>query len=104
MNDWVHIAGWVLLHFLWQGSVLAIVAAAALRFCRLGSSNLRYVVACLALATMLVAPLLTAFVLAESAPATFGSGSTLVDAGSSVAARGGFEVVRIAQEVIARLA
>jgi beta-lactamase regulating signal transducer with metallopeptidase domain len=106
MNDWVQIAGWVLLHFLWQGSVLAIVAVAALRLCRPGSSNLRYVVACLALGAMLAAPLLTAFVLAsESAPATFGSGSTLVDAGSSVAARGGtFEVVRIAQEVIAKTA
>ena len=28
MNEWVQIAGWVLLHFLWQGSLLAIVAAA----------------------------------------------------------------------------
>ena len=69
MNDWVQIAGWVLLHFLWQGTLLAIVAAAALRFCRLGSSSLRYVVACLALGAMLAAPVLTAFVLAsESAP------------------------------------
>jgi beta-lactamase regulating signal transducer with metallopeptidase domain len=96
MNDWVQITGWVLLHFLWQGSLLAIVAAAALRFCRLGSSSLRYVVACLALGAMLAAPVLTAFVLAsESAPAAFG------DAGPSAAAGGRtFEVVNIAQELI----
>jgi hypothetical protein len=90
MNDWVQITGWVLLHVLWQGSLLAIVAAAALRFCRLGSSSLRYVVACLALGAMLAAPVLTAFVLAsESAPATFGARSTLVDAGPSAAAGDG---------------
>lgn len=104
MNEWVQVAGWVLLHFLWQGSVLAIVAAAALRFCRLGSSNIRYVVACLALAAMLAAPLLTAFVLAsQSARATFGSGSALVDAARLVATPGGtLDFVRVAQQVIAK--
>ena len=78
MNEWVQIAGWVLVHFLWQGSVLAIVAAAALRFCRRRSSSVRYIVACLALGAMLAAPLLTAFMLASQlSPATFVSGSAL---------------------------
>jgi beta-lactamase regulating signal transducer with metallopeptidase domain len=104
MNDWVHIAGWVLLHFLWQGSLVAIVAAAALRLCRVGSSNLRYVVACLALSAMLAAPLLTAFVLvSDSAPTAFGSGSAFADAGSSAAAGGRtFELVSIVQEGITK--
>ena len=60
MNDWVQIAGWVFLHFLWQGSVLAIVAAGGAAILSPRSSSLRYVVACLALAAMLAAPLLTA--------------------------------------------
>ena len=104
MNEWVQIAGWVLLHFLWQGSLVAIVAATVLRFCRLGSSHIRYVVACFALAAMLVAPLTTAHVLAaQSAPATFRSASALVDAGRSVAERGAtLEGLRIAQEALAK--
>jgi beta-lactamase regulating signal transducer with metallopeptidase domain len=106
MNEWVQIAGWVLLHFLWQGSLVAIVAVTVLRFCRLGSSNIRYVVACFALAAMLAAPLMTAYVLAaQSAPATFRSASALVDAGRSVAERGAtLEGLRIAQEALAKSA
>ena len=106
MNEWVQIAGWVLVHFLWQGSALAIVAAAALRFCRRRSSSVRYVVACLALGAMLAAPLLTAFMLASQlSPATFVSGSALRDAGPSIAAgRGTLEVFRAAQEVLAKTA
>lgn len=106
MNEWVQIAGWVLIHFLWQGSALAIIAAAALRFCRRRSSSVRYIVACLALGAMLAAPLLTAFMLAsELSPATFMSGSALLDAGPPIAAgRGTQEAFRAAQEVLAKTA
>jgi beta-lactamase regulating signal transducer with metallopeptidase domain len=106
MNEWVQIAGWVLIHFLWQGSALAIIAAAALRFCRRRSSTVRYIVACLALGAMLAAPLLTAFMLAsELSPATFVSRSALLDAGPPIAAgRGTLEVFRAAQEVLAKTA
>jgi beta-lactamase regulating signal transducer with metallopeptidase domain len=106
MNEWVQIAGWVLVHFLWQGSVVAIVAATGLRFCRRRSSSVRYIVACLALGAMLAAPLLTAFMLAsELSPATFVSGSALLDAGPSIAAgRGELEVFRAAQGVLATTA
>lgn len=89
MSEWVHIAGWVLLHFLWQGSVLAIVAAAALRSLRLSSPNIRYAVACVALGAMLAAPLLTAFVLAsESSPAALATGSSLMGARPPLAVLG----------------
>jgi beta-lactamase regulating signal transducer with metallopeptidase domain len=103
MNEWVQIAGWVLVHFMWQGSLVAIVAAVVLRLCRRGSSNIRYVVACLALAAMLAAPLSTAFVLAShSASQALGSGSAVADSGGSVAERPGvMEVLRIAQGTFA---
>ena len=26
MNAWMHVAGWVLVHFVWQGAVVALVA------------------------------------------------------------------------------
>ena len=62
--------------------------------------------ACLALGAMLAAPLPTAFMLAsELSPATFVSGSALLDAGPSIAAgRGKLEVFRAAQGVLATTA
>ena len=106
MNEWVQIAGWVLIHFLWQGSALAIIAAAALRFCRRRSSRVRYSAACLALGAMLAAPLLTAFMLASQlSPAAFVAGSARLDAAPPVAAgRGTLEAFRAAQEVLAKTA
>ena len=49
--------GWALLHFLWQGTALAALAAAAMALCRRTSA--RYVVAVGALLLMLLAPLAT---------------------------------------------
>lgn len=51
--------GWALLHFLWQGTALAAMAAAAMALCRRASA--RYLVGVGALALMLVAPLVTFF-------------------------------------------
>jgi beta-lactamase regulating signal transducer with metallopeptidase domain len=49
--------GWALLHFLWQGTALAAMAAAAIALCRRAST--RYLVAFVVLALMLLAPLAT---------------------------------------------
>jgi beta-lactamase regulating signal transducer with metallopeptidase domain len=49
--------GWALLHFLWQGTALAAVAAAAMALCRRSSS--RYLIGVAALVLMLLAPLAT---------------------------------------------
>jgi bla regulator protein blaR1 len=51
--------GWALLHFLWQGTALAALAAAAMALCRRAST--RYRVGVGALALMLLAPLATLF-------------------------------------------
>jgi beta-lactamase regulating signal transducer with metallopeptidase domain len=51
--------GWALLHFLWQGTALSALAAAAMALCRRASS--RYLLAVAALALMLLAPLATFF-------------------------------------------
>lgn len=60
MNGWMHTAGWVLVHFVWQGAVLAFLAAVALHACRRRSASVRYGIACATLATMLAAVLATA--------------------------------------------
>jgi beta-lactamase regulating signal transducer with metallopeptidase domain len=51
--------GWALLHFLWQGTALAALAAGAMALCRRTSA--RYIVGVVGLAVMLLAPLATFF-------------------------------------------
>ncbi len=51
--------GWALLHFLWQGTALAALAAAAMALCR--RAPVRYLVSVSALALMLAAPMATVF-------------------------------------------
>jgi beta-lactamase regulating signal transducer with metallopeptidase domain len=52
--------GWALVHFIWQGALLGAATAAALAALRGARANVRYVVAAVALALMLVAPVITA--------------------------------------------
>jgi beta-lactamase regulating signal transducer with metallopeptidase domain len=51
--------GWALIHFIWQGVVVAGLAALVLHLLRGGSAQVRYAVACCALAGMLALPVLT---------------------------------------------
>ena len=60
MNPWMHAIGWTLIHFVWQGGLLALATAAGLRLCRRRSSEARYAVACAGLTALLAAPVVTA--------------------------------------------
>jgi len=51
--------GWVLMHSLWQTTIIALGLALVLRAMRSASANLRYVVACLALVLTVACPILT---------------------------------------------
>src|SRR5580700_10934224 len=53
----MHSLGWALVHFFWQGTALAALAAAAMALCRRAST--RYIVGVAALGLMLLAPLAT---------------------------------------------
>jgi beta-lactamase regulating signal transducer with metallopeptidase domain len=55
----IHAVGWSLLHFLWEGAIVALLLTSALRLLRNRSSQLRYLVACCALVMMAVSPLIT---------------------------------------------
>jgi uncharacterized protein (TIGR03435 family) len=68
MNTWMYIAGWSLVHFVWQGVLIAVAAALILKLCRHQSASMRYVIACGALVAMLVSVTLTAALI--DAPAT----------------------------------
>jgi beta-lactamase regulating signal transducer with metallopeptidase domain len=70
----MHSLGWALLHFLWQGTALAALAAVLMTLCRRASA--RYVLAVGALVLMLAAPVATFFFLTSSgasAPAKLAS-------------------------------
>lgn len=68
MNDAIHLVGWTLVHFAWQGALVGLAAAMALHLLRHAAPQSRYAVACLALAAMLLLPGATAWRLL-SAPA-----------------------------------
>jgi beta-lactamase regulating signal transducer with metallopeptidase domain len=61
----IRVLGWCLLHFIWQGAVLALVLCAVLS--RLRSPQARYASAVCALAAMLIAPFVTFAILAQPA-------------------------------------
>ena len=59
-QPWVERLGWTLVHFVWQGLLMAACYAAGRRWmARSASSNARYLLACAALAAMVAAPLAT---------------------------------------------
>ena len=60
MNSFVHVAGWTLIHFVWQGTAISLAAAIALRLARRRAPNVRYLIGCAGLAATLVAPAATA--------------------------------------------
>ena len=60
MTVLIHVTGWTLVHFVWQGALVGLVAGAALWLLRSASAQTRYVVACAALVAMTAAPIITA--------------------------------------------
>lgn len=60
MNPWIQVTGWTLIHFVWQGALIAVLTAMVLRLCRRRSAETRYAVACGSLAAMLVSAGVTA--------------------------------------------
>ena len=58
-QPWAQRLGWSLLHFLWQGLVIAALLTVAMTTLRRRSADLRYAVACMALAAMVAAPVVT---------------------------------------------
>jgi beta-lactamase regulating signal transducer with metallopeptidase domain len=59
--------GWALIHFIWQGTLVATLLAVALRILQAWSSNLRYAAACVAMLLMLVLPPATIALISLSA-------------------------------------
>jgi len=66
---WVESWGWTLVHFLWQGLLIAALYGGTRRaLARRSGPNARYLLACAALAAMLAAPLATWIAIRPSSP------------------------------------
>ena len=59
MSAWTYVAGWALVHFLWQGTAIALLAALVLHMCRHRSASVRYLIACGAMVAMLLSVTIT---------------------------------------------
>jgi beta-lactamase regulating signal transducer with metallopeptidase domain len=59
MDTWIYVAGWTLVHFVWQGAVIGAGAAVGLYLLRRATSNIRYVFASAALILMLLSLVVT---------------------------------------------
>jgi hypothetical protein len=83
---WVQRLGWTLVHFLWQGTAIALLYAVVSRLAMLRqSAKLRYMLACAALCAMTAAPILTLAALAgeTGAPTAQAAGWSLSAAASA---------------------
>jgi beta-lactamase regulating signal transducer with metallopeptidase domain len=92
----VHALGWTLLHFCWQGSIVAIILACALGLIPLRASRLRYSIACAAMAFMVMLPAITFCVLetnTQPKPQRFAIAVAAEDFGHALNNRLGFERV-----------
>ncbi len=73
MTPLVEVVGWTLVHFVWQGALVAVAISLALEFLVFRSAHARYIVSCLGLFAMLAAPGITLAVAtaSSSSPAVF---------------------------------
>jgi cell division protein FtsI/penicillin-binding protein 2/beta-lactamase regulating signal transducer with metallopeptidase domain len=67
-SEFTHRAALTLAHSLWQGLLVAVLLAIALRWLKLATAGRRYVVACLALLALLAMPIVTFWRLETSLP------------------------------------
>ncbi len=89
MKDWIDVTGWTLLHFAWQGAVIGLLIAGALRLCRRRSARARQAVAAGGLVALLAAPAVTAAVLWQAARAAEPGPPRLPERAGDRAPRGG---------------
>ena len=51
--------GWTLIHFVWQAAAIGVILAIVLKLLHKSSANLRYITACMALAAIVLMPIVT---------------------------------------------
>jgi len=82
-----HALGWTLLHFLWQGALIAVLLAGALAILRGASSRSRYAVSCAAMMLMLAGAAATFLEFAATGTPVHYSAAARLSPGPSTGAR-----------------
>ena len=77
--------GWTIIHFIWEGTLIAALFALSQGILRRASANLRYVTGCAAMLLMLAAPLITMVALAGRTAARAGNIPAAVMRGKNTA-------------------
>ncbi len=86
--------GWALLHFIWQGALIAVLTANVMSLLRRRAAEVRYLVACAAMLLMLAFPIVTTVTIAASTPGKFSLTSNTSSGQSMLAAGGRMTVAR----------
>lgn len=81
----VETLGWSLIHFLWQGILIAFLAAVLLAMLKNASASLRYFVACLAFVLMASSPAVTIWTLNSDRAIASGTAANSTEASSELA-------------------
>ncbi len=89
----IYALGWSLLHFLWQGALIALCLEVALVALRKSSSDVRYAARCGALALMGLAPVITFLVIRPTLPAAAASVPMVTSAEAATTAAGSWSGV-----------
>src|SRR5947207_897272 len=79
----IKLLGWSLIHFLWQGAIVAALLAAALPLMRRHTANARYLVACAALLLMAACPVVTWTILSSQSSGPMPAADSVVVARSA---------------------
>ncbi|PYT05048.1 MAG: hypothetical protein DMF60_13250 [Acidobacteria bacterium] len=71
--------GWTLIHFIWEGALIAILYASVGVLLRRSTANVRYAAGCIAMLMMLIAPAVTIFVVTRvQGPSLFSEPAAIV--------------------------
>jgi beta-lactamase regulating signal transducer with metallopeptidase domain len=88
-HPFVETLGWSLIHFLWQGMLIATLAAVVLALLKNASASLRYFVACLAFVLMAAAPAATVWTLNSDRATASGTAANNTEVASAIAGPSG---------------
>jgi bla regulator protein blaR1 len=83
----LHLLGWSLLHFLWEGTLVALLLTVVLAMARQSSAQMRYAICCVALALMAFCPIATFAYLEQAADGTAHVGLIAASVGRVVSAQ-----------------
>src|ERR1035438_10371781 len=88
MNPDLSALAWALIHFLWEGGVIAVLLAVALRMTRPSRADVRYLISCAAMVLMLASACATFVWLNQRGDSGQPAAPVLLQTASNLAASG----------------